>query len=105
MNVISTSSYFILIRIYTGRDGTFTLYDDEGDNYNYEKGNCNEIPIILNEKKQILTLGKRIGSYKNQTAVYTMNVVWISGNQNQKVSKTIPYTAKDTFSIIPHNGV
>jgi len=82
------------IRIYTGKDGTFTLYDDEGDNYNYEKGAHIEIPIIWNEKNQSLTLGKRIGNYKNQTAIYTMNIVWISGNQNAKILKTIKYTGE-----------
>jgi alpha-D-xyloside xylohydrolase len=82
------------IRIYTGKDAAFTLYNDEGDNYNYEKGAHSEIPIIWNEKNQSLTLGKQIGNYKNQTAVYTMNIVWVSGNQNDKILKTIKYTGE-----------
>lgn len=37
------------IRVYTGADGTFTLYEDEGDNYNYEKGQYSEIPLLLGQ--------------------------------------------------------
>jgi alpha-D-xyloside xylohydrolase len=82
------------IRIYTGKDAVFTLYNDEGDNYNYEKEKHTEIPMAWSEKNQTLTLGKQIGSYKNQTAVYTMNIVWISGKQNDTISETIKYVGK-----------
>ena len=82
------------IRIYTGKDAAFTLYNDEGDNYNYEKGKHIEIPIVWNEKNQTLTLEKQKGSYKDQTAQYTMNIVWISGKQNDTISETIQYAGK-----------
>ena len=82
------------IRIYTGKDAVFTLYNDEGDNYNYEKGKHIEIPIVWNEKNQTLTLEKQKGSYKDQTALYTMNIVWISGKQNDPISATIKYAGK-----------
>jgi len=85
------------LRIYTGKDAAFTLYNDEGDNYNYEKGEHSEIPIVWNEKNQTLTLGKSIGSYQNQTELYTMNIVWISGNQNDNIAETIQYTGKKTL--------
>jgi alpha-D-xyloside xylohydrolase len=82
------------IRIYTGKDAAFTLYNDEGDNYNYEKGKHIEIPMLWSEKKQTLTLEKQLGSYKNQTAEYTMNIVWISGKENDTISETIKYVGK-----------
>jgi alpha-D-xyloside xylohydrolase len=82
------------IRIYTGKDAAFTLYNDEGDNYNYEKGSHIEIPMLWSEKKQTLTLEKQLGSYKNQTAEYTMNIVWISGKENDTISETIKYVGK-----------
>ena len=37
----------IELRVYTGADGKFTIYEDEGDNYNYEKGTYATIPISL----------------------------------------------------------
>jgi len=82
------------LRIYTGKDAVFTLYNDEGDNYNYEKGKHIEIPMLWNEKNQTLTLEKQKGSYKNQISMYTMNIVWISGKQNDTISETIQYAGK-----------
>ncbi|MDR7211757.1 TIM-barrel domain-containing protein [Flavobacterium piscis] len=82
------------LRIYTGKDAVFTLYNDEGDNYNYEKGKHTEIRLVWNEKNQTLTFEKQKGSYKNQTAIYTMNIVWISGKQNDTISQTIKYVGK-----------
>ncbi|MEO5891519.1 MAG: DUF5110 domain-containing protein [Ferruginibacter sp.] len=53
----------IEIRIYTGADAQFTLYSDEGDNYNYEKGKYQVIPFNWNEQQKTLTLGKQQGTY------------------------------------------
>ena len=51
------------IRIYPGADGSFTLYEDECDNYNYEKGVYATIPFSWNDKTSSLTVGSRQGSY------------------------------------------
>ena len=51
------------IRIYPGRDAEFTLYEDEGDNYNYEQGAYSIIGFKWDEKKQTLTIGNRMGKY------------------------------------------
>jgi alpha-D-xyloside xylohydrolase len=82
------------IRIYTGKDASFTLYNDEGDNYNYEKGQHIEIPIIWNEKNQTLVIGNQVGNYKDKIDTYTMNIVWVTGNQNDTIAKSIKYTGK-----------
>jgi alpha-D-xyloside xylohydrolase len=50
--------------------------------------------MLWSEKKQTLTLEKQLGSYKNQTAEYTMNIVWISGKENDTISQTIKYVGK-----------
>ena len=52
------------IRIYPGADGTFTLYEDEGDNYNYEKGYYATITFTWNDKSRTLTIGTRQGGYE-----------------------------------------
>ena len=49
--------------VYPGANATFTLYEDEGDNYNYERGQYTEIPITWNDRSRTLTLGARSGSY------------------------------------------
>ncbi|MBP5342149.1 MAG: DUF5110 domain-containing protein [Bacteroidales bacterium] len=49
--------------VYPGADGTFTLYEDEGDNYNYEHGAYTEIPMTWKDKSRTLTIGNRSGSF------------------------------------------
>ena len=68
----------IELRVYRGADGTFTLYEDEGDNYNYEKGAFSEIPITWNEATQTLTFGKRKGSFPGMLTKRTFDVIWVS---------------------------
>jgi alpha-D-xyloside xylohydrolase len=51
------------IRIYKGSDAEFDLYEDEGDNYNYEKGKYTVIHFRWNEKLQTLTIGNLQGAY------------------------------------------
>jgi alpha-D-xyloside xylohydrolase len=53
----------IELRIYPGADTTFTLYEDEGTNYNYEHGAFSLIQLRWNERNQELVIGKRTGSY------------------------------------------
>ena len=52
------------IRVYPGADGSFTLYEDEGDNYNYEQGYYATITFVWNDKARTLTIGTRQGGYK-----------------------------------------
>lgn len=51
------------IRIYEGADGEFTLYEDENDNYNYEKGIYSTITFGWNDARKVLTIGCRDGSF------------------------------------------
>lgn len=51
------------LRIYRGADGRFTLYEDEGDTYNYEKGAYATIEFVWNDRRNTLTIGKRRGRF------------------------------------------
>jgi alpha-D-xyloside xylohydrolase len=51
------------IRIYEGADGRFDLYEDENDNYNYEKGVFSIIPFSWNDTSRTLSIGKRNGEF------------------------------------------
>ena len=53
----------LTLRVYPGADASFTLYEDEGDNYNYEKKLYTEIPFQWNEATRTLTIGKRSGQF------------------------------------------
>ena len=68
------------LRVYRGADGEFTLYEDENDNYNYEKGACATIPFAWNETKQTLTIGKRSGNFPGMLKERTFRVIFASPN-------------------------
>ncbi len=69
------------IRIYPGADGTFVLYEDEGDNYNYEKGVFATIAFQWNNKSQTLTIGNRQGTYPGMLESRHFTVVLPDGRQ------------------------
>lgn len=70
----------IELRVYTGADAGFTLYEDENDNYNYEKGVYSIIPIHWNEKTKTLTIGKRKGDYPEMIKKRLFRIVFVSDN-------------------------
>lgn len=53
----------VTITVYPGADGEFTLYNDAGDGYGYEKGEYAETPIKWDDTERKLTIGERSGSY------------------------------------------
>ena len=75
--------------IYPGDNGSFTLYEDEGDNYNYENGAYTEIPMNWNNANKTLTIGARKGEYNGMLQKRQFIVKTIDGN-----SKTVTYTGK-----------
>jgi alpha-D-xyloside xylohydrolase len=79
----------IELRVYTGADGDFTLYEDEGDTYNYEKGAYATIPIHWDEAKCRLTLGRRNGSYPGMQATRTFKIRFIErGHRGIGIAET-----------------
>jgi alpha-D-xyloside xylohydrolase len=68
----------IELRVYRGADAHFTLYEDENDNYDYEKGVYATIPFDWNEAKQTLTIGKRVGKFPGIMKDRTFRIVWVS---------------------------
>jgi alpha-D-xyloside xylohydrolase len=67
----------IELRIYTGADGNFTLYEDENDNYNYEKGAYATIPILWNDATRTLTIGERQGKFPGMIENRSFHVVFV----------------------------
>src|SRR5437867_4002746 len=53
----------ITLYVYTGADGAFTLYEDDGLTFAYEKGACSRIPLQWDEETKTLRIGKRAGSF------------------------------------------
>ena len=69
------------LRVYPGADGQFTLYEDEGDNYNYEKGAYSTINIKWNERARTLTIEERQGQYKGMLQSRRFNIILPDGHQ------------------------
>jgi alpha-D-xyloside xylohydrolase len=69
------------LRIYRGADGTFTLYEDEGDGYTYEKGVYSTITFHWDDATHELTLGARHGSYPGMLPERTFKVVVVGSGR------------------------
>ncbi len=65
------------IRIYPGANGSFVLYEDENDNYNYEKGVYSTITFNWDDKKKTLTISDRKGSFPGMLYQRKFNVVLV----------------------------
>jgi alpha-D-xyloside xylohydrolase len=70
----------IELRIYRGADGDFTLYEDENDNYNYEKGVYATIPLHWDDSNGTLTIGDRKGEFPGMLQKRTFRVVTVREN-------------------------
>ncbi len=72
--------------VYAGKDGSYTLYEDEGTNYNYEKGKYATIDFQYNDAQKTLTIGARKGSFDGMLQKRRFNVVLVSGDNQQGIS-------------------
>jgi alpha-D-xyloside xylohydrolase len=90
----------IEIRVYRGANGSFTLYEDENDNYNYEKGVHATIPFTWDEFAHMLRIGDRTGSFPGMLESRTFRVVFVrenhgvGSNLTPTPDKTVTYSGK-----------
>lgn len=88
----------IELRIYPGSDGTFLLYEDENDNYNYEKGQFSTIEFIWNDKDRLLKISARNGSFSGMLNKRKFSIVLVKSgigvgvDTSMKFDKTIEYS-------------
>jgi alpha-D-xyloside xylohydrolase len=87
------------VRIYKGANGEFKLYEDEGDNYNYEKGRHTEISFNWDEKKSVLIIGNRQGAYQGMLVKRNFRIVLVD---NQKA--TGAELTKHADRVLEYNG-
>jgi hypothetical protein len=85
------------LRVYPGADGTFTLYEDENDGYDYENGVSSAIHFSWDESEQTLTIAQREGTFPGMLEKRTFKIVWVTPNHGTGVpnestpDKTITY--------------
>ncbi len=90
----------IELRIYPGANGTFKLYEDEGDNYNYEKGKSASITFKWNDKLHQLSISDRKGSFAGMVKNRKFNIVLVKAGHgadsmvSDKADKTVNYSGK-----------
>lgn len=73
----------ITLYVYGGKDGSFTLYEDEGVNYNYEEGAYATISFIYNDAEGVLTIGDRTGEFPGMLKERSFNIVKVDKNRSQ----------------------
>jgi len=78
----------IEVRIYPGADGKFSLYEDENDNYNYEKGGYATIPFHWNDSAKTLTIGDRNGQFPGMLQTRTFRIVMVGNNHGIGIGAT-----------------
>ena len=79
----------VVLNVYPGADATFTLYEDEGTNYNYEDGAYSTISLTWDDAARSLTIGKREGSFEGMetTRIFKINLL---GSE-----QTVTYNGKE----------
>jgi alpha-D-xyloside xylohydrolase len=88
------------LRVYEGANGQFTLYEDENDNYNYEKGAFTTITFNWDNNKKTLTISDRKGTFPGMLSSRKFNIVFVTENKGTgsesatNFDKTVVYTGK-----------
>ncbi len=91
----------ITLFVFAGKDGAFTLYEDENVNYNYEKGDYALIPFKYNDASKTLSIGERKGNFAGMTERRTFNIVFVTPDKHGKLKfdgvpdKVIMYDGKE----------
>jgi len=92
------------IWVYEGANGAFTLYEDEGDNYNYEKGMYATVSFTWDDENKTLTIDDREGSFPGMQAERRFNIRLASGNKKAGIEttggfdKAIDYTGRKVIA-------
>jgi len=87
------------IRIYAGAIGEFTLYEDENDNYDYEKGKYSTISMKWDEQSRILTIGERKGSFPGMLKSREFKIVLVTEKSGLGLNEET-----ESFKSVKYNG-
>ena len=97
----------IELRVYRGADGAFTLYEDQGETYDYEKGVYATIPLTWNEAGASLTIGPRHGEFPGMLKERAFRVVFVKEGHGVGVDDTesadqqVKYTGEEVIVQAP----
>jgi alpha-D-xyloside xylohydrolase len=94
------------VRVYPGADGSFVLYEDAGDSYDYEHGAYTTIPFHWNDVSRTLTIGKRNGAYEGMLKKRALRIVLVDqrhgGGLNESAeARAVAYSGKEIHVKLP----
>ena len=87
----------LTVYVYAGADGHFSLYEDDGLTYGYEKGAFSLIPLVWHDTTHTLTIGPRQGSFPGMQKDRTFNFILVSPNNSTGYSPTAKTTLSTTY--------
>jgi alpha-D-xyloside xylohydrolase len=92
----ATPQHDLTIEVWAGADGTFTIYEDEGTNYNYERGAYSNLPLAWNDTAGTLTIGPRTGSWEGMPASRNFTVTLHTADGKTISAPPVAYTGSST---------
>src|SRR5690606_2585474 len=96
----------LTLYVYDGADASFELYEDEGDNYNYEKGQHGTIAFTYEQANGTLTIGECVGKFAGMLKNRVFHVVLVSDQNQVGIDspqgnrKTVRYRGKSTSIVL-----
>jgi alpha-D-xyloside xylohydrolase len=97
----------IVLYVYGGANGSFELYEDDGQTYAYEGGEFSRIPLAWNDATRTLTIGEREGSFSGMLVERTFQIVLVTSDKAVGFSfapiadATVTYSGVATDVMIP----
>jgi len=81
------------IRVYPGADAKFTIYEDDGETYDYEKGQRATYDLVWHNATKTLGIGARQGSFPGMIAERKLTVILVA-SKGKAASETVTYSGK-----------
>jgi alpha-D-xyloside xylohydrolase len=88
----------IELRVYRGANGSFDLYEDSGDSYDYQKGMHSIIPIRWDDKTGTLTVGTRVGSFPGMIDQRQFRVILVRENHGSGAGVSTSFDREITYN-------
>ncbi|HVU29128.1 MAG TPA: TIM-barrel domain-containing protein [Sphingomicrobium sp.] len=88
----------VTLNVYSGADGSFSLYEDDGVSRGYLEGQYSRIPLQWNERSKTLTIGEREGKgYPGMAQSRIINIRWMKPGSRRALSFDAKADASVTY--------
>lgn len=87
----------ITLYVFEGKNADFTLYEDDGTTYNYEKGIFNQIQIKYDDQTKIFTLSERKGKYTATPKTRKFDIILVNQQRPYGIDRQVKPNASVTY--------